>query len=72
MNTDGMPVREHKKRMHYVWKAKDLFEITMQRLCYQIRALRNNGWLTEFGLEAIKRRISSATGHARNENSVVE
>ena len=34
-----------------------MFESTEQRVCYQARAIRRNGWLSEPELKAIKRQI---------------
>ena len=40
-----------------VYVARGLFESTEQRVCDQARAIRKNGWLSQLGLETIKRQV---------------
>ena len=39
------------------WGERGMFELTEQRVFDQARAIRNNGWLSELELEAIKRQV---------------
>ena len=39
------------------WRDRGLFELTEQRVCDQARAIRKNEWLSQLGLEAIKRQV---------------
>ena len=41
------------------WKEHGLFEITEQQLYDQARAIRKNGWLSDFELENILRMIEA-------------
>ena len=50
-------VRGYRRRMHSMWKEKELFTCNEQRLCDQARAIRKNECLTLVELEAIKRRV---------------
>ena len=48
--------------MECIYKSKPfdqegIFEATEQRVCDQTRAIRQNGWLLEPELEAIKRQV---------------
>ena len=52
---EGKPIRGYKKRMFREWRERGMLESTEQRVCEQARAIRKNGWLSELGLEAIKR-----------------
>ena len=52
---EGKPIRGYRKRMFREWRERGMLESTEQRVCEQARAIRKNGWLSELGLEAIKR-----------------
>ena len=39
------------------WRARGMFESKEQSVCYQARAVRKNGWLSEYELEAMKRQV---------------
>ena len=54
---EGKPIRGYRKRRFKEWREKGMFESTEQRVCDQERAIRKNGWLSEFELEAIKRQV---------------
>ena len=54
---NGVPKRGYRQRMFRAWKERGVFNTTEQRLCDQARAIRKNGWLTDFELESIKRRV---------------
>ena len=47
--------------MFKIWQDLGGFEITEQRLCDQARAIRQNSWLSDLELEAIRREISNET-----------
>ena len=40
---DGEPIRGYRQQMMQEWKEHGVFEITEQRLCDQVRAIRKNG-----------------------------
>ena len=54
-NEEGKPIRGYRKRIFRNWRETGMFESTEQRVCNQTRAIKKNGWLSEFDLEAIKR-----------------
>ena len=43
--------------MHSIWKERQSFNITEQRLCDQARLIRKNNWLTALQLAKIKDRV---------------
>ena len=43
--------------MHDIWRSKDIFEVTGQRLMDQIRQIKKNKWLSNLEIEKIKRTI---------------
>ena len=45
----------YRNRLFREWREREMFESTEQRMYDQARAVRKNRWLSEFGLEAIKR-----------------
>ena len=53
----GPERRGCRKRMHGIWRSKDIFEVTGQRLMDQIRQIKKNKWLSNLEIEKIKRRI---------------
>ena len=53
----GPESRGYRKRMHDIWRSKDIFEVTGQRLMDQIRQIKKNKWLSNLEIEKIKRRI---------------
>ena len=54
------------------WKEHVVFEITEQRLCDQARAIRKNGWLSDFELENIWRMIDAESEIVNESNEDVE
>ena len=54
---EGKPFRGYRKRLFRERRERGMFESTEQRMCDQARAIRKNGWLSKFGLEAIKRLV---------------
>ena len=53
----GRLVRGYRRRMHNIWKERELQTVTEQRLCDQARAIRKNEWLTAVEMEEIRRRL---------------
>ena len=53
---EGKPIRGYRTSILREWREREMFESTKQRVCDQARPIRNNGWLSELQLEAIKRR----------------
>ena len=47
----------YRKRMFRESRERGMFESTEQSVCDQARAIRNNCWLSELELEAIKRQV---------------
>ena len=39
---NGRPVQGYRKRMHNIWKERELPTVTEQRLCDQARAIRKS------------------------------
>ena len=61
---NGVPLKGYRQRMYKEWLQRGPFrDTTEQRICYQARAIRKNGWLTEIELEMIKRRINTTGPH---------
>ena len=56
---DGKPTRGYRQQMMQEWKKHGVFEITVQRLCDQARAIRKNGWFSDLELENIRRMIEA-------------
>ena len=54
---NGPERRGYRKRMHDIWKSKDIFEVKEQKLMDQIRQIKKNKWLSNLAIEKIKRRI---------------
>ena len=54
---EGKPVRGYRQRTFGEWRDRGLFKSTEQRVCDQARAIRENGWLSQLELEAIKRQV---------------
>ena len=54
---EGKPVRGYRQIMFRERRDRGLFESTEQRVCYQARAIRKNGWLSQLELEIIKRQV---------------
>ena len=54
---NGKPIRGYRRRMHNIWKERELPTVTEQRLCDQARAIRKNEWFTTVELEEIRRRL---------------
>ena len=54
---EGKPIRGYRQRMHRIWKERELFSVSEQRLCDQARMIRKNEWLTAIELEEIRRRV---------------
>ena len=49
--------RGYRKCMIAIWREKETFEITEQRLVDQARVVRTNEWVTEVELEELRRKI---------------
>ena len=47
------PIRGYRKKMHNIWKERQGLKVTEQRVCYQARVIRMNGWLTELEMNVI-------------------
>ena len=54
---NGKPVRGYRRRMHNIWKERELPTVTEQRLCDQARTIRTNEWFTAVEIEEIRRRL---------------
>ena len=54
---EGKPIRGCRKGMFREWRERGMFESTEQRVCDQEKIIRNNGWLSELELEAIKKQV---------------
>ena len=50
---NGKPIRGYRKRMHNIWKERNLPIVTEQRLCDQARLIKMNEWFTVVELEEI-------------------
>ena len=57
IDENGRPVRGYGRRMHNIWKERELPTVIEQRLCDQARALRKNEWFTAVEMEEIRRRL---------------
>ena len=60
---NGKPIRGYRRRMHNIWKERELPTVTEQRLCDQARAIRKNEWFTTVELEEIRRRLEVDSGN---------
>ena len=49
--------RGYRKRMHEIWKVKNMRKITEQRLCDQRKQIQEKHWLEELEMEMIKRKV---------------
>ena len=56
IDENGRPVRDY-RRMHNIWKERELPTVTEQRLYGQARAIRKNEWFTAAEVEEIRRRL---------------
>ena len=67
---NGRPVRGYRRRMHNIWKERELPTVTEQRLCDQARAIRKNEWFTTVKGEEIRRRleVDSDNGEGNDSN----
>ena len=54
------------------WRDRGLFELTEQRVCDQARAIKKNGWLSQLGLEAIKRQVEDEFQGEFSENAATK
>ena len=52
---NGKPIRGNRRRMHNIWKERELPTVTEQRLCDQARAIRKNEWFTTVEIEEMRR-----------------
>ena len=50
---NGKPIQGYRKRMHNIWKERNLPIVTEQRLCDQARLIKKNEWFTVVELEEI-------------------
>ena len=71
-NNKGKPVRGYRQRMSGEWRDRGLSESTEQRVCYQARTIRKNGWLSQLELEAIKRQVENEFQGELGEDSPTE
>ena len=51
----GPERRGYRKRMHDIWRSKDIFEVTEQRLMDQILQIKKNKWRSNLEIKTIKR-----------------
>ena len=49
--------RGYRKRMHAIWKEKNMKKVTEQQLCDQRKLIENKQWLEALEMELIKRNI---------------
>ena len=56
-DSEGKPVRGYRQEIFIEWRNKALFESTEQRVCDQVRAIRDHEWLLQFELETVKREV---------------
>ena len=54
---EGKPMRGYRQGMFREWKDRGLFESIEQHVSDQARAIRENGWLSQLELEAIKKQV---------------
>ena len=62
--------RGYRKRMIAIWRDKETFEITEQRLVDQAKVIRTNKWLTEVELEEIRRKFLTPRDNEENINGI--
>ena len=46
----GKLIRGSRQRIQRIWKERELFSVSEQRLCHQARMIRKNEWLTAIEL----------------------
>ena len=51
-------MRKLRKRILNIWREVGLFEVSDQQLAAQARWIKNSGWLSEVGIEEVKRKIN--------------
>ena len=54
--------------MHNIWKRRQGLKVTQQRLCYQARMIKKNGWLTELEMNVIKKSTVNENADKNDEN----
>ena len=54
VDDNGKPVRGYRRRIHSIWKERQSFNITEQRLSDKARVICKNKWLTALQLVEIK------------------
>ena len=55
--------------MHNIWKETQGLKVIEQRLCYQARMIRMNGWLTELEMNVIKKSMVNENADKNDQNS---
>ena len=69
IDENGRLVRSYRRRMHNIWKERELPIVTEQRLCDHTRAIRKNEWFTVVEMEEIRRRLEVDSGNEQGNDS---